>query len=111
MKIIIDDKIPYIQNVLEPFADVHYIAGKDISPADTKDADALIVRTRTKVNQNLLENSSIKFVATATIGFDHIDQAIPQRKQPAMDQLPWLQFRICRSVHNININRAGRALQ
>ncbi|MCH2208824.1 MAG: 4-phosphoerythronate dehydrogenase [Lentisphaerales bacterium] len=74
MKIIIDNKIPYIQNILEPHADVHYIPGKDISPGDTKDADALIVRTRTKVDKSLLENSSIKFIATATIGFDHIDR-------------------------------------
>lgn len=74
MKFIIDDKIPYINGVLEPYGEVLYIPGKDISAEHVKDADALIVRTRTKVNENLLKGSSIKFVATATIGFDHIDR-------------------------------------
>ena len=74
MKFVVDDKIPYIRGVLEKFGTVNYITGKNISADDVKDADALIVRTRTKVNKELLEGSSIKFVATATIGFDHIDR-------------------------------------
>ncbi len=73
MKFVIDDKIPYIQDVLEPYADVKYIPGALISSEDLKDADALIIRTRTKCNRELLEGSSVKFIATATIGFDHID--------------------------------------
>ena len=73
MKFIIDDKIPYIQGILEPFADVEYIPGALISAKDLKDADALIVRTRTKCDRELLEGSSVKFITTATIGFDHID--------------------------------------
>ena len=74
MKFVIDDKIPYINGVLEQYGEVLYIPGKDIAPEHVNDADALIVRTRTKVNENLLKNSNIKFVATATIGFDHIDR-------------------------------------
>ncbi len=73
MKFVIDDKIPYIRGVLEPFADVEYIPGALISSEDLKDANGLIVRTRTKCNRELLEGSSVKFIATATIGFDHID--------------------------------------
>ena len=92
MKIIIDDKIPYIQTVLEPYAEVHYIPGKDIAPEDTKDADALIVRTRTKVNENLLKNSSIKFIATATIGYDHID-----REYLKNNNIPWTSCPGCNS--------------
>ncbi|MCM8538276.1 MAG: 4-phosphoerythronate dehydrogenase [Lentisphaeraceae bacterium] len=92
MKIIIDDKIPYIQTVLEPYAEVHYIPGKDIAPEDTKDADALIVRTRTKVNENLLEDSSIKFIATATIGYDHID-----REYLKNNNIPWTSCPGCNS--------------
>ena len=50
-----------------------YIPGKDFTPELVRDADALIVRTRTHCNRNLLEGSRVKFIATATIGFDHID--------------------------------------
>lgn len=74
MKFVIDDKIPYINGVLEQYGEVLYIPGKDIAPEHVNDADALIVRTRTKVNEELLKDSSIRFVATATIGFDHIDR-------------------------------------
>ena len=48
--------------------------GRTISPADLIGADALLVRSVTPVNQQLIERSSLKFVATATAGFDHIDR-------------------------------------
>ncbi|MBN1181969.1 MAG: 4-phosphoerythronate dehydrogenase PdxB [Bacteroidales bacterium] len=73
MKIVADDKIPFLKGVLEPFADVVYLPGKEIKPSDVKDADALLTRTRTKCNAELLQGSKVKFIATATIGFDHID--------------------------------------
>lgn len=74
MKIVVDDKIPYIREAIESLADdVKYVSGAAISPADVKDADALVVRTRTRCDANLLTGSTVKFVATATIGFDHID--------------------------------------
>ena len=47
MKIVADDKIPYLRGVFEKFAEVVYLPGKSITPADVADADALIVRTRT----------------------------------------------------------------
>ncbi|QZE13087.1 4-phosphoerythronate dehydrogenase [Halosquirtibacter laminarini] len=74
MKIIIDDKIPFIQGVFEPYAKVIYVGGSDFTPQLVRDADALIIRTRTKCNRSLLEGSKVKFIATATIGFDHIDR-------------------------------------
>jgi erythronate-4-phosphate dehydrogenase len=73
MKIVIDDKIPYIRGVFEPFAEVVYLPGNKTTPEVVKDADAIITRTRTKCNQELLEGSKVKFIATATIGYDHID--------------------------------------
>lgn len=74
MKIIVDDKIPYIREKLALLADdVVYLRGADISAEDVRDADALIVRTRTRCDRQLLEGSKVQFVATATIGFDHID--------------------------------------
>ncbi len=73
MKIIIDDKIPYIKGALEPFADVLYLPGNKTTPEVVKDADAIITRTRTVCNEKLLAGSKVKFIASATIGYDHID--------------------------------------
>lgn len=74
MKIVVDDKIPYIREKLALLADeVVYLHGAEICAADVCDADALIVRTRTRCDRRLLEHSKVKFVATATIGYDHID--------------------------------------
>lgn len=73
MKIVADIHIPYIKGVLEPFAEVVYLPGKEISPGEVKDADALLVRTRTLCGASLLDGSAVKFIGTATIGTDHID--------------------------------------
>ncbi len=73
-KIVIDDKIPFIKGALEPFAEVIYCPGKEFTAELVKDADALIIRTRTKCNAELLAGSSVKLIASATIGFDHIDR-------------------------------------
>jgi len=73
MKIVIDDKIPYIRGVFEPVAEVVYLPGSRTTPEVVHTADALITRTRTLCNAKLLEGSSVRFIATATIGFDHID--------------------------------------
>jgi erythronate-4-phosphate dehydrogenase len=77
MKIIADDKIPFLNGVLEKLAgaEVLYLPGAKISPEDARDADAIITRTRTKCNAGLLNGSKVKFIATATIGFDHLDTA------------------------------------
>jgi len=79
MKIVIDDKIPYIRGVFEPVADVVYLPGSKTTREVVRDADALITRTRTLCNEELLAGSSVKLIATATIGFDHIDTAYCQR--------------------------------
>lgn len=73
MKIVIDRAIPFIANILEPYAEVVYAEGADFTPELVSDADALIIRTRTRCNRALLEGSKVKYIATATIGFDHID--------------------------------------
>ena len=72
-KIVADRDIPFLKGVFEPFAEVVYLDGKSISRADVQDADALIVRTRTRCNAGLLDDTSVGFIATATIGTDHID--------------------------------------
>ena len=74
MKFIADDKIPYLKGILDPYAEVIYKPGGKIGREDVEDADGLIIRTRTKCNRALLEGSAVKFIATATIGYDHIDR-------------------------------------
>ena len=73
MKIIIDNKIPYIKGALEAFAEVIYLPGSKTTPESVVDADALVTRTRTLCNESLLKNSKVRMIATATIGYDHID--------------------------------------
>ncbi|MBQ1168040.1 MAG: 4-phosphoerythronate dehydrogenase, partial [Bacteroidales bacterium] len=73
-KIVIDAAVPYIKGVFEPyFKQVEYVPGAAIDADMARDADALVIRTRTKCNAALLEGSAVKVIATATIGLDHID--------------------------------------
>lgn len=73
MKLVIDMSIPFIQGVFEPYANVVYKQGDTISSEDVKDADALVIRTRTKCDASLLDGSSVKLISTATIGTDNVD--------------------------------------
>lgn len=71
--IIIDKNIPFIKGALDSVADVTYLSASEMTSESIKNADALIVRTRTQCNAGLLHGGKVKFIATATIGFDHID--------------------------------------
>ncbi|MCK4958990.1 MAG: 4-phosphoerythronate dehydrogenase, partial [Planctomycetes bacterium] len=73
MKIIADTNIPFVEECFSSLGDVVLASGRDISVETVTGADALLVRSVTKVDAALLEGSSVKFVATATIGTDHID--------------------------------------
>lgn len=73
MKIVIDSHIPFIKGVLEPYAKVEYAEGSSIGRGILTDADAMIIRTRTSCNAELLTGSPVKFIGTASIGTDHID--------------------------------------
>ncbi|HZL76128.1 MAG TPA: 4-phosphoerythronate dehydrogenase [Bacteroidales bacterium] len=73
MKIVADDKIPFLKGVLEPYAEVVYLPGNEISRKDILNAGALLIRTRTKCTESLLKDTGVTFIGTATIGFDHID--------------------------------------
>ena len=75
MKIVADNAIPFLDGVLEPFAEVCRRPGREISAEDVRDADALVIRTRTRCDETLLAGSRVRMIATATIGFDHIDLA------------------------------------
>lgn len=73
MKIVADKNVPFLEGVFEPYAEVVYMKGEDISRDDLMDADAMIIRTRTKCNKELFEGTKVSMIATATIGLDHID--------------------------------------
>lgn len=89
MKIVVDDKIPYIGEKLEALAnEVVALPGGAISAEDVRDADALIVRTRTRCDRQLLEGSRVQLVATATIGFDHLDTEYLQEAGIAWTNCP-----------------------
>ena len=75
MKVAIDSDIPYIRGIVEPYAEVVYMRDDEITTERIRDCDALLVRTRTRCNEALLKGTKVRFIATATIGLDHIDQA------------------------------------
>ena len=74
MLVIIDKGIPFLEDVFPSDIEVLYLPPEEITSQTVRHADALFVRTRTRINKELLHGSNVRFVATATIGFDHIDQ-------------------------------------
>ena len=74
MKIVVDSDIPFAKGVFEPYFNVVYCKGQEFSAHTVKDADALVIRTRTRCNAALLGGSKVQLIATATIGEDHIDK-------------------------------------
>ena len=73
MKIVVDKDIPFIEGVFEPYAEVIYKKGDSIVKEDLLDVETLIIRTRTRCDENLLAGTAVKMLFTATIGMDHID--------------------------------------
>lgn len=74
MRIVADENIPLVNEFFGHMGDVVCLPGRNMTAADVRDADALIVRSVTKVNPLLLAGSKVKFVGTCTIGVDHLDQ-------------------------------------
>ncbi|MBD3316895.1 MAG: 4-phosphoerythronate dehydrogenase [Chitinivibrionales bacterium] len=73
MKIVADANIPLVEEAFDGLGDVVCVDGRTIDRAVVESAEILLVRSVTKVNRELLEGTSVKFVATATIGLDHVD--------------------------------------
>lgn len=73
MKFVIDRAIPFIEGVFEPYAEVLYRDAPDICREDLLDADALVIRTRTRCDAALLAGTAVKIIATATVSLDNID--------------------------------------
>lgn len=74
VKIVADEAIPFLKGVLEPYARIEYCPGREFTPELIRDADVLLIRTRTRCNEALLAGSRVRLIVTATIGFDHIDR-------------------------------------
>jgi erythronate-4-phosphate dehydrogenase len=75
MRILADQHIPYLQGVAEQFGEVEYLPGNQFTKEAIKDKDALIVRTVTHFDEEILSGSNVKLICSATIGYDHIDTA------------------------------------
>ncbi|WP_417761620.1 4-phosphoerythronate dehydrogenase [Shewanella sp.] len=75
MKLVVDENMPYVRELFADFGDIVAVNGRHLSAEQVRDADVLLVRSVTQVNQALLaQNTQLKFVGSATIGTDHIDQ-------------------------------------
>lgn len=75
MKILVDENMPYARELFSRLGEVRAVPGRPIPTDALTDADALMVRSVTKVNEALLGDKAIKFVGTATAGTDHVDQS------------------------------------
>lgn len=75
MKFLIADNIPYAQELFASHGSVERFAGRQPEPRQLKDANVLLVRSITQVNQQLLDFApQLQFVGTATIGMEHLDE-------------------------------------
>ena len=73
MKIVADANIPHVAECFGSIGEVVVVGGREMTRQLVSDADALLVRSITKVDEQLLDGSSIRFVGTATIGYEHVD--------------------------------------
>ncbi|PIE43424.1 MAG: 4-phosphoerythronate dehydrogenase PdxB [Gammaproteobacteria bacterium] len=73
MKIVADENIPLLKDFFASIGEVYAVPGRSLEPNQVKDADILLIRSVTQVDQSLLKDSNVRFVGTATIGLDHID--------------------------------------
>ncbi|MDE6611130.1 MAG: 4-phosphoerythronate dehydrogenase [Muribaculaceae bacterium] len=73
IRLIIENKIPFVKGLLDDYATVRYLAPEEITAKEVRDCDGMMIRTRTECNEELLRRSDVKLIATATIGTDHID--------------------------------------
>lgn len=88
MKIVADENIPYVKQAFAELGKVTTLPGRHIKTNDLLDCDCLLVRSITRVNQKLLHNTPVKFVASATIGTDHVDLDYLQKQHIGFANAP-----------------------
>ena len=81
IKIVADNKIPFLKGSMESYAHIEYLPGNKIKKKHLLTADGLIVRSRTRCDAELLLGTNVKFIASATIGFDHIDTGFCKKNE------------------------------
>lgn len=115
IKIIVEKNIPFFQGLLDGGADVIYLAPEDITREAVAGADAIVTRTRTKCNEQLLKGSKCKLIASATIGLDHVDiewcekNGIEVRNAPGCNAPAVAQY-VFASLLALGINLEGKCL-
>ncbi|OEF23695.1 4-phosphoerythronate dehydrogenase [Vibrio rumoiensis] len=89
MKIIIDENMPYAEALFSQLGEVEMKSGRTLCADDLVDVDALMIRSVTKVNADLLAKADkLRFVGTATAGMDHVDQELLAKKGIAFTAAP-----------------------
>lgn len=89
MNIIIDENMPVAEGLFSPFGCITRLPGRQIQAGQLADADALLVRSVTQVDAQLLSQAPrLKFVGSATIGTDHVDQALLAQRGIAFANAP-----------------------
>jgi len=88
MKIVADANIPFVRECFSSAGEVEVLSGRDVTSQTVANADALLVRSITPVSEELLLGSTVRFVGTATIGFDHVDLAYLERNHIGFASAP-----------------------
>lgn len=88
MKIIADANIPFVQQCFSSIGEVEVLPAGKITPSSVRNADVLLVRSVTAVNSELLSASRVRFVGTATIGFEHVDVEYLRKSNIAFASAP-----------------------
>lgn len=88
MKIVADENMPLVKELFSPFGEVLTFAGRELTAEHVWDADVLLVRSVTLVNAGLLEGSRVRFVGSATIGVDHVDQHFLEQRGISFSNAP-----------------------
>ena len=119
MKIIADANIPSVDGCFSSIGEVEVVPGRQISRSVVADADCLLVRSITRVDSDLLAGSSVRFVGTATIGFDHIDVEYLERNNIGFASAPgsnansaadYVIAALLEIGHNHNITLEGKSI-
>ncbi|WP_460312184.1 4-phosphoerythronate dehydrogenase [Aliiglaciecola aliphaticivorans] len=94
MKIFYEDSMPYAEHFFSPLGDIQSFSSQTITPDDLMDVDVLLVRSTTKVTEQLLSKArKLKYVATATAGSDHIDKPMLEKRS-----IPWGSAAGCNAI-------------
>ncbi len=88
LKILADENMPALSACFSHFGTIKTMAGRDMTSSDVRHADVLLVRSITQVNESLLQGSQVRFVGSATIGTDHIDQIYLQKQNITFANAP-----------------------